>query len=88
MNYTAFGTALAKAEPLPTLGTGAGAHVQAIAYDAGISVLLTGKDANGKTFRRTAKSVLGAHATALAAWGIRRAWLVQADGTRKLIFSR
>jgi hypothetical protein len=89
MRFTSHGRTLAAAETVPTItGTGATAHMRAIEYDAGIRVLLTGRDAGGRRFRREARSVFGAYATAGALWGINRAWHVRDDGTRRLIFAR
>jgi hypothetical protein len=86
--FTKYGKALAAEETIPErhpLG-GATAHMAACAYDSGITVRLIGKDAYGKTFTNSAKSVYGAYNTAKAVWGIHSAWHIRADGSRKLIF--
>lgn len=89
MNYTAHGKSLAANETVPTFTeTGASASMKASAHDTGLDILLTGKDANGKRFQRTAKSSIGAYFTATSCWGIERAWHRLPDGKRKLIFSR
>lgn len=89
MIFTAYGKALAAAEPIPTLtSTGATAHAEAIAYDAGIRVLITGRTYDGKRFSRSARSVYGAYAAILALGGAQRAWHVREDGTRRLILTR
>ena len=89
MNFTTYGKQLAANESIPTFTeTGASASMKAASHDAGIDVLLTGKDANGKRFQRTAQSSYGAFFTARACWGIERAWHRLPDGTRKLMFTR
>lgn len=89
MEFTKYGKAQAQAEPIPTItATGATAHMEACQYDAGMEVVLTGQDVNGKRFRKTAKSVYGAYATMRAVWGLQRAWHVRPDGTRRLLMQR
>lgn len=90
MIFTEYGKRLAKDEPVPEahpLG-GATAHMKACEYDADKTLLLTGKDANGKRIRRVAKSVYGAFMTSRAMWGIERAWHVLPDGSRRLVMYR
>lgn len=88
MNFTEYGKALAAAEGrFTTASQGATASMEATVYDAGTVILLTGKDASGRSFRRTAHSVFGAYVTAQSLWGIRRAWHVK-DGHRRLVFTR
>lgn len=90
MEYTDYGKKMAEAEPLPEphpLG-GATAHMAVCGYDAGIEVLLTGHDARGRKFNRSAKSVFGAFMIAKALWGVERAWHRREDGTRRLLFKR
>lgn len=90
MKFTPYGQTLAQSEAVPAphpLG-GATAHMKACEYDAGKTVLLTGKTVNGKAFRMSAHSIYGAFMKAQAAHGITRAWHVREDGSRKLLFSR
>ena len=90
MQFTAYAKNLAQSEPVPEahpLG-GATAHMHACNYDAGKTVLLTGKDTNGKSFQKEAKSLYGAFMMMQAAHGLQRAWHVREDGSRKLLIRR
>lgn len=89
MNFTAYGKALAATERrFTSTEIGATGHMLACQYDTGLQILLTGTDASGRSFQRSASSVFGAYMQAQAAWGIERAWHLKADGTRKLLFRR
>lgn len=66
--------------------TGASVHAKACTVDTGLEVVLTGVDAKGKRFRRTAKSVCGAWFTMKACHGLRNAWHVE-NGKRRLLIS-
>lgn len=89
MDFTRYGRQLARNEAVPPMiGTGATAHANAIAYDAGLDVLLTGRDGFGRRFHISARSVLGAYATARAVRGVHRAWHRLPDGSRRLVFRR
>lgn len=89
MRFTKYGQELAAQEAMPEIQeTGASAHAKACAYDTGTRVVLTGRDAHGKRFRREALSVYGAYMQATALWAVERAWHVREDGTRRLVFSR
>lgn len=89
MYFTEFGKKEAQSEPLfKTEKTGASAHVEACGYDTGKTVVLTGKNVNGKRLRAEAKSIYGAWFKMQAAWGFQNAWLEDGNGKRKLIISR
>lgn len=68
--------------------SGAAAHAATIAHDTGERFVLTGKDASGRRIRREARSLSGAYAVMVAAWGFNRAWHVRPDGTRRLAITR
>ena len=95
MDITEYGQKLAKATEDSTAlanavgtKTGADAHAAACGTDAGLNVILTGKDFNDKGIRKTAKSVAGAFFTMKAVAGLERAWHVDSSGKRKLLISR
>lgn len=90
MEFTKYGRTLAAAEPrMHTEGrTGATLHVASIGYDQGLTILLTGRDRTGRSFKRHASSIFAAWATMSAMWGLERAWLVEPDGRRRLLMRR
>ena len=95
MKFTKYGTDLAAREEAdrikymrPENAAGASAHARAAAFNVGLNILLVGNDLHGKRFTYRAGSVSGAYFTAGAMWGIKRAWHIREDGTRRLIFRR
>ena len=89
MEFTDYGKKLAAAEPVPTFPEGgATASMKAAAHDAGLAIILTGVDADGRKFKSSAKSMIGAFFTMKAVWGLNNAWHVLDDGSRKLVIRR
>lgn len=88
--FTRAGKRMAQAEPIPEphpLG-GATAHMHACQHDAGLTIVLIGKESNGRRFTKHAKSVYGAFMTMEACWGLNNAWLVDENGKRTLLMRR
>lgn len=91
IDFTDYGVELAQSEPLPTFPMiGAQAHANAMGYDSGLSVIVTGQYVSSDGARHgwnyKVRSVFAAFAVARANRAARHAWHILPNGQRKLIF--